>query len=894
MKKTLMIMMVLFMAVTAFATTISDIQYTTDVSGDSPLKDQTVTVSGIVTGEPYAFGGNIMFIQDAEGPWNGIMVDLVVPVEQLVAEGVIVAEGDSVTVSGTVVETNGMTQISNVTSLVHEKDSVGCFPPTVVTTGAVGDEQYESCLISVSNVDITNGNTGNGEWEVNDGSGVITIDNEENTPYYFWPEEYDDCISITGLLHEDGSTFKVMPRLAWDIVGGYKTGQAKIYTRIQRIQQVRYSDLLKTPQDYESDKSYFYDVDTTIFLEGVVTMPTGISYAGDGVKFILSDVHGGPWSAILSYNPDSTIYPQLFVGDKIEMGGYVDEYTTSNSNMTEFFLVGDINFTDLPLSQNELPDTALVKTADLRHPVTAEQWGNNFVKIEDAVIKANDIQYYIFKLDDGSGSCLIGYDSDSLAARAGKDYFRAPVGTMIESLSGWVYHHHGSYDDSTTYNINPLYESDIIVGEGPVALLDAKRQPSGIPTSSQDITVSIHAFTTRGIDTAKVYYKVNGGTLSDINMIYVDHDIWSAIIPSQSSGAILEYYYYFVDSTGSQSGYPEKFDQQLLSYKVLDSDPTIYDIQYTHAESGLSPLHGCNVEFNAYVTMEGSLGTSLLDNDDRGIVSVAISSAPWNAVWVLTDTLTLKTLHEGDYVTVTGKVDDAHDNYEKWEKNTYVVGDVVVLLSGEGVPAPLSVTLDDLENNFEAYEGVLVSLENPSEITAVNEYDITVSDGYNSFLLDNDIVADSILYINYLENAVFNNIDTLITGDSINTFTGVALYSFGDAKLELRKASDVTYTKVSVPETAIDPLPAQYELKPNYPNPFNPTTTLGFELPEAGNVRLQIFDLKGRLINELLNTYLRAGNYELIWNARGFSSGVYICRMVTSEYTASRKMLLLK
>ena len=65
-------------------------------------------------------------------------------------------------------------------------------------------------------------------------------------------------------------------------------------------------------------------------------MPSGLSYAGAGVKFIFSEIGGGPWSGILSYNADSTAYPQLFEGDLIEMTGYIGEYRTAPSNMTEF------------------------------------------------------------------------------------------------------------------------------------------------------------------------------------------------------------------------------------------------------------------------------------------------------------------------------------------------------------------------------------------------------------------------------------------------------------------------------------------------------------------------------------------------------------------------------
>lgn len=883
MKKTLIILMAVLMGVAAFATTIKEIQYTTDVSGDSPLKGQTVTVSGIVTGEPYAFGGNKMYIQDGYGPWNGVYVYLGTNVINLVGDSVIVAEGDSVTITGKVDEYYGLTEIVDVTSLVVEAADVGCPAPIVVPSDSLNQEKYEGCLVRVKDVAISNPDAGYGEWGVDDGSGEILIDDEGNAPYYFWPAEYDSCISITGPLSYTYNAYKIVPRLAWDIVEGVRTGETKVYTRIQRIQQIRVSDLMKTPDDASSDFSYLVNPDTSFNVRGVVTMPTGLSYAGDGVKFILSDVHGGPWSAILSYNADASLYPDLFAGDLIEMGGYVGEYSTSPSNMTEFWLVGDVNL----LGFADLPDTAVINTGDLRHPVTAEQWGNNIVRIEDALVTATDITYYILQIDDGTGKCLVADDSDSL-----EGYVAPPVMTPIESITGWVYHHYGSYADSSTYNLNPLYKEDIVLGEGPAMLLDPSRSPVNIPTSSQDVAASVLISTMRNIDTAKVYYRVDNGAFASVDMIDAGDNIWTGTIPAQASGSIVEYYYYVVDDSADVSALPNSYPDKLFSYKVLDGDPTVYDIQYTHAISGNSPLENCQVTFDAYVTTDGALATTFTDESNRGVISVASGPGEWNGVWVLADPSTLASLHEGDLVTVSGKVTENHEAYWKWQQNTYVVGTVTLKLN-EAPVSPTPVTLADLEGNSEAYEGVLVSLSEASEISAVNAYDVTLFDGTYSFLLDDDLVADSILDINYQENAVLNGTDTLVVGDSIDAVTGVVMHSYNTIKIEVRKASDIVYS-TGGGESAIASVPKEFALVQNYPNPFNPITTLGFELPKAMAVRLQVFDLNGRLVEELANANFNAGRYELKWNASRYSSGVYIYRIVTPEHTASRKMLLLK
>ncbi len=883
MRKVLIVLMSLLLAATAFATTIKDIQNGTVSAGT------VVTVSGIVTGESYAFGGSDMYIQDGTGPYCGIALYLgSAGLSNFVADSVIVSEGDSVTVTGTVGEYYDVTQIS-VTSLVLEEAGVGCPAPVVAPLDSLNQEKYEGCLVRALDVAISNPDAGYGEWEIEDASGTMLVDDEGKAPYYFWPDEYDSLISITGIVNYSYYNYKIMPRLAWDIVEGPPTGETTVFTRIQRIQQVRVSDLKKALTDAASDTSYICNEDTTIYIKGIVTMPTGLSYAGDGIKFILSDIHGGPWSAILSYNADASVYADMFVGDLIEMGGYVGEYTTGPSNMTEFWLVGDAELVDMVSP----PDPAVITTSDLRIPETAEQWGNVNVRIEDAIVTENELDNYILEIDDGSGACLVDDDSDSLSQYANNPFVAPPIFTPIESITGWIYHHYGSYADSTTYSICPLYHEDIVLGEGPAMLLEPKRSPVNIPTSSQSVVASITISTLRNIDTAKVYYKVNNGTLSNVDMVEGTENKWSGTIPPQADGSIVEYYFYVTDDSLDVSALPSNYeDGGFFTYKVLDSAPTVYDIQYTHAVTGISPLHGCNVTFDATVTTPGVLASNIYDDNDFGVMAVASAPGMWNGVWVLADPATVASFVEGDLVTVSGKVDDDHEAYWKWQKNTYVVGTVTEKLIGETPIAPTVVTLSDLENNKEAYEGVLVEIDDDMEISSINDYDFTLTDGLGSFLYDDDLVADSILDINYRENAVVGGTDTLVAGDSLSNVKGVVYYGYSSIKIEARKVSDITIKPTS--GVGVADVPANFALHQNYPNPFNPVTTIRFDLANATNVKLTIYDINGRKIQELVNTNMNAGSYDLRWNASKLSSGMYLYRLETPEFISTNKLVLLK
>jgi len=84
------------------------------------------------------------------------------------------------------------------------------------------------------------------------------------------------------------------------------------------------------------------------------------------------------------------------------------------------------------------------------------------------------------------------------------------------------------------------------------------------------------------------------------------------------------------------------------------------------------------------------------------------------------------------------------------------------------------------------------------------------------------------------------------------------------------------------------------ELMPNYPNPFNPTTTIPFRLSNSGNVRLEVLDLLGRRVALLSDSYYSAGRHQIQFDAGKLGSGVYFTRMTTPEGSYIQKMSLVK
>jgi photosystem II stability/assembly factor-like uncharacterized protein len=105
-------------------------------------------------------------------------------------------------------------------------------------------------------------------------------------------------------------------------------------------------------------------------------------------------------------------------------------------------------------------------------------------------------------------------------------------------------------------------------------------------------------------------------------------------------------------------------------------------------------------------------------------------------------------------------------------------------------------------------------------------------------------------------------------------------------------------------QPAANQIPSKFSLSQNYPNPFNPVTTITFQIPfrevwqpkadGVGFVTLKVFDIQGRELKTLVTEYLAPGSYSVTWDASGFSSGIYFCKLESGNYTNMKKMILLK
>jgi hypothetical protein len=202
--------------------------------------------------------------------------------------------------------------------------------------------------------------------------------------------------------------------------------------------------------------------------------------------------------------------------------------------------------------------------------------------------------------------------------------------------------------------------------------------------------------------------------------------------------------------------------------------------------------------------------------------------------------------------------------------------------------------------------------------------DLTLTDLSPDF--NNDVTQNSNNDVDYngdgLNDLIFTGsgyvkIFDVTDGKTLFEMVGYFIKAFdfdGDGKIEIairQTTVDVWPNNTSVTlvyatngsatamSSNFESLPNIFQLKQNYPNPFNPSTTIEYEISQSSNVKINVYDVTGRLVKELVNGQKNIGKYSEIWNGRDNSgnkvaSGNYFYQIISGNFVQAKKMILLK
>jgi hypothetical protein len=205
-------------------------------------------------------------------------------------------------------------------------------------------------------------------------------------------------------------------------------------------------------------------------------------------------------------------------------------------------------------------------------------------------------------------------------------------------------------------------------------------------------------------------------------------------------------------------------------------------------------------------------------------------------------------------------------------------GELNTILSNETLSqteVPLSISLVNF-NAISQFGTVLLTWQTASETD--NSHFLIYQNGEVIVTIDGAGTTSEPHSYEYID-------DLVIPG---NTYTYI-LADVDYANKET-KYTDEAVT-VTIPENDI---PREFSLEDNYPNPFNPQTTINYQLPTDSDVELSIYNMSGRMIATLVNEHKLAGYHEIGWNASSFPSGIYFYRLQSGGFIETKKMVLMK
>jgi Fibronectin type III domain/Secretion system C-terminal sorting domain len=208
-----------------------------------------------------------------------------------------------------------------------------------------------------------------------------------------------------------------------------------------------------------------------------------------------------------------------------------------------------------------------------------------------------------------------------------------------------------------------------------------------------------------------------------------------------------------------------------------------------------------------------------------------------------------------------------------WSRGTYTNLDYATIKYIQGIEAPTQLSAYAISSSK-----IGLSWTDNSENETGFKIERTTTAGANWMLI----------------GSVLRNHSTYTdSGLTANTTYHYRVYAYNpNGNSSYSNAAQATTLPIGIAKS--EEVPDKFRLYMNYPNPFNPVTKISFDIPKSSGAKLVIYNISGKVMETLVNQKLSAGKYEVTWFAGNYSSGVYFCRIEAGNFTAVRKMVLVK
>lgn len=564
----------------------------------------------------------------------------------------------------------------------------------------------------------------------------------------------------------------------------------------------------------------------------ITGLVNSVNFSSSGSEYTVEDETAG----IDMYFSGAVL--DLGLGDEITVTGVTAEYNGKYEIIPA--LSGDIVVNS---TGNTLPDPQVITAAELAS--NGENYESELIQINAVSNTGTGDPWPAsgsnanVNISDASGSTVMRIDKETEIDGTPEPAWPMDVIGVVSEFNG-------------VYQILPRLNADFISGIITPSFTNETHSPE-FATSASEITITIDIVPgdeTQSISSAVIMYGTDGTLLNESEMWLDNGNTWMGIIPAQAPNTFLEYEIVATTNDGSQ------FDS--WTYELAIASSQITSIASIQADPVIGQV----------VTVEGvlTIGSGLLQT---GLTKAYIQDASGRGINLFNyDELELD---RGDMIKVVGVVDVYLSTVEIKDFSYQLIS------TGNALPAP--VVLTPGEANETQYEGTWLKITG------------TITDTWSAGGGQNVLVGDgSDTCVVRIWETTGVNITPLTVGSEWS-FLGVE--SQYNSTFQLLVAYDADIISTSDIEV-VDTKPSQFALNPAYPNPFNPSTTLSWNLDSSSKVILRVLDIRGREVAKLAEGNSGPGQFSMSWEATNLNSGVYFVQLITPEQTAIQKVMLLK